>query len=130
MSVPSVAGRPVPEFGEVTIPMPPPQGFTADDLDRIPDLPPHTELIDGSLVLVSPQKLFHTLVLELLGDALKAHLPSGLRVAREFSVRLGERQRPEPDLTPVRADAFARLEQAWFPLKRWNSRSRSSRRSR
>ncbi|MFI9415012.1 hypothetical protein [Nocardia gamkensis] len=29
---------------------PPPGGFVAEDLDRLPDLPPHTELIDGSLV--------------------------------------------------------------------------------
>ncbi|WP_396992343.1 hypothetical protein [Nonomuraea phyllanthi] len=33
---------------------PPPGGFTAEDLDHIPDLPAHTELIDGSLVFVSP----------------------------------------------------------------------------
>jgi Uma2 family endonuclease len=116
MSVPAVAVRPDPEIdGAVLLPMPPQDGFTAEDLDRIPDLPPHTELIDGSLVLVSPQKLFHMLFLELLGDALKAQAPSGLRLAREFSVRLGERQRPEPDLMLVRADAFARLEQTWFP---------------
>lgn len=30
-------------------PVPPEGGWTADDLDRIPGLPPHTELIDGSL---------------------------------------------------------------------------------
>ncbi|MDQ0763417.1 hypothetical protein QFZ32_003538 [Streptomyces canus] len=36
-------------------PIPPPEGWTADDLDRIPGLPPHTELIDGSLVFMSPQ---------------------------------------------------------------------------
>nr|WP_242422140.1 Uma2 family endonuclease [Nocardiopsis sp. TSRI0078] len=60
--------------------------------------------------MASPRKL----VLELLGDALKAHAPSGLRTAREFSARLGGRQRPEPDLMLVRAEAFAKLEQAWF----------------
>jgi len=30
---------------------PPEDGWTAQDLDRIPDLPPHTELIDGILYL-------------------------------------------------------------------------------
>ncbi len=30
--------------------VPPEEGFHAEDLDRIPELPPHTELIDGSLV--------------------------------------------------------------------------------
>ncbi|WP_304455609.1 Uma2 family endonuclease [Nocardiopsis sp. YSL2] len=115
MSVPTVAERPVSEFGEVRLPMPPQEGFTADDLDRIPDLPPHTELIDGSLVLVSPQRLFHMLFLELLGDELKAHAPSGLRLGREFSVKLAERQRPEPDLMLVKRDAFKKLGQTWFP---------------
>jgi len=42
--------------------MPPPEGFTAEDLDRLADLPPHTELIDGSLVFVSPQASFHSVI--------------------------------------------------------------------
>ncbi|MFW6639674.1 Uma2 family endonuclease [Nocardiopsis algeriensis] len=97
--------------------MPPQDGYRAEDLDRIPDLPPHTELIDGSLVIVSPQKLFHMLVMELLAEGLKARAPGHLRLAREFSVRLGERQRPEPDLLLVRAEAFRQLEQTWFPAE-------------
>ncbi|GAA3868425.1 Uma2 family endonuclease [Streptomyces lacrimifluminis] len=40
-------------------PIPPPESWTADDVDRIPDLPKHTELLDGSLVFVSPQTRFH-----------------------------------------------------------------------
>lgn len=32
-------------------PVPPQDGYTVDDLFTLPDLPPHTELIDGSLVL-------------------------------------------------------------------------------
>lgn len=45
---------------------PPPEGFTSEDLDHFPDLPAHTELIDGSLVFVGPQKDFHTTMLDLL----------------------------------------------------------------
>lgn len=37
-------------------PVPPPQGWVAEDLDQLPDLPRHTELIDGSLVFVRPQR--------------------------------------------------------------------------
>jgi Uma2 family endonuclease len=107
MSVPSVAERPVSEFGEVTLPMPPREGFTADDLDRIPDLPPHTELIDGSLVLVSPQKRFHMRMLRLLELQMVMQAPEELSVEREMTVVLGERQRPEPDLMLVRARASA-----------------------
>jgi hypothetical protein len=40
-------------------PVPPRDGYTVDDLFTLPDLPPHTELIDGSLVFVSPQRDFH-----------------------------------------------------------------------
>lgn len=116
MSAPTVAEQQASEFdGHVVLPMPPQDGFTADDLDRIPDLPPHTELIDGNLVLVSPQKLFHMLVLKLLERELDQHVPDGLRVAREISVKLAKRQRPEPDLLLVRAEAFRELEQSWFP---------------
>lgn len=97
---------------------PPDQGFTADDLDRIPDLPPHTELIDGSLVLVSPQKLFHTLTLRLLEQSLARQVPAGTyRVRREMSVKIGARQRPEPDLIVVRADADVSMDQTWYPAE-------------
>jgi hypothetical protein len=40
-------------------PVPPADGYTVDDLFTLPGLPPHTELIDGSLVFVSPQRDFH-----------------------------------------------------------------------
>jgi Uma2 family endonuclease len=84
---------------------PPEGGFTADDLDRIPDLPPHTELIDGSLVFVSPQRSFHALAMYLLESGLRHQTPKDLRVRREMTVTLGKRNRPEPDLCIVRAEA-------------------------
>ncbi|WP_017595276.1 Uma2 family endonuclease [Nocardiopsis potens] len=82
--------------------LPPSQGFRADDLDRLPGLPPHTELIDGSLILVSPQSILHSLVIDLLVAGLRAEAPEGHRVRREISVVLDERQRPEPDAIVVR----------------------------
>ena len=42
-----------------------------DDLFTLPDLPPHTELIDGSLVFVSPQRIFHTFAIDLLVNGLR-----------------------------------------------------------
>lgn len=86
---------------------PPPGGFTADDLDRIPDLPPHTELIDGSLVFVSPPKSFHALAMYLLESQLRAQAPRELRVRREMTVVLNKRNRPEPDVSVVRARAVS-----------------------
>ncbi|GGQ26172.1 hypothetical protein GCM10010279_37710 [Streptomyces mutabilis] len=47
-------------------PRPPEGGWTADDLDEPPDLPPHTELTDGSLVFVSPQTNCNSRVIRLL----------------------------------------------------------------
>ncbi|SEQ65420.1 Uma2 family endonuclease [Streptomyces radiopugnans] len=85
-------------------PVPPPDGYTADDLDRIPDLPPHTELIDGSLVFVSPQKYFHSLAMFLLERGLHETVPGGLRVCREMAVVLDRRNRVEPDLSVLRAE--------------------------
>ena len=112
MSVPATDDPMV--FGtRVSIPLPPQGGFTAEDLDRIPGLPPHTELIDGSLVLVSPQRRFHMFVLKLLEQRLDAQIPQELRTYREMTVRIGERQRPEPDLMLIRAEERKALHNTW-----------------
>lgn len=94
---------------------PPKGGWTADDLDRLPNLPPHTELIDGSLVFVSPQTRFHTRAMRLLEHALLGHVPDGLVVDREMTVKLGKRDRPEPDVVVVHADASTDPKQTWYP---------------
>lgn len=95
-----MSAEPVPDWLR-----PPPGGFTADDLDQLPDLPPHTELIDGSLVFVSPQSKFHALVISYLEYRLRQLAPASLRVRREMTVTLGRHQRPEPDLVVVHAAA-------------------------
>lgn len=84
---------------------PPPEGYTAEDLDRLPDLPPHTELLDGSLIFVSPQNLFHMRTLRRLERALDAAVPEGREVWRGMTVTLDRRNRPEPDLLVVTAQA-------------------------
>ncbi|MFC5664585.1 Uma2 family endonuclease [Kitasatospora misakiensis] len=81
--------------------IPPAEGYTAEDLDRLPDLPPHTELLDGSLIFVSPQTLFHMRMLRKLERALEAAVPDGWQAWREMTIRLDARNRPEPDLTVV-----------------------------
>ncbi|MFE7468321.1 Uma2 family endonuclease [Streptomyces sp. NPDC057499] len=95
-------------------PVPPEGGWKADDLDRIPGLPPHTELIDGSLVFTSPQRKFHTRTMWLLEQALLVHLPPDLDVDREMTIRIDERNRPEPDLLVYRADADTGADQVWY----------------
>ncbi|RFU88695.1 Uma2 family endonuclease [Streptomyces triticagri] len=86
-------------------PVPPPNGYTVDDLFTLPDLPPHTELIDGSLVFVSPQRDFHTIMMDLLVDGLRRAAPEKLKVRREMAVVLDRRNVPEPDVSVVRAEA-------------------------
>ncbi len=94
-------------------PVPPPEGLTADDLDRIPDLPPHTELIDGSLVARSPQTAFHARTVRLLDNALLAQAPDYLDVDREMTVRLDSKNRPEPDVVVFTVEAVTGPDQTW-----------------
>ncbi|MET7775996.1 MULTISPECIES: Uma2 family endonuclease [Streptomyces] len=91
-------------------PIPPTEGWTADDLDRIPGLPPHTELIDGSLVFVSPQTAFHARCMRLLENSLLEQAPDHLDVMREMTIKLDMRNRPEPDVLvfPLEANTGAR----------------------
>ncbi|MEU8399104.1 Uma2 family endonuclease [Nonomuraea sp. NPDC048892] len=84
---------------------PPPQGFFAEDLDHLPDLPAHTELIDGSLVFVGPRNLFHHVVSRELRTALNHFLPADHEILGQMTVKLGARQRPEPDLIVLGPDA-------------------------
>jgi len=78
-------------------PVPPVDGYTVDDLFRL-DLPPHTELIDGSLVFVSPQRKVHALIIELLLFGLRRTVPEHLRVRREMTLVISKRNVLEPDL--------------------------------
>lgn len=89
---------------------PPTGGFTAGDFLRLPGLPPHTELIDGSLVFLGPQEKWHSRVINLLVAELDRQAPGGLRADREMTVRLAKRQAPEPDVVVVTSEAYERDE--------------------
>ncbi|WP_406296141.1 Uma2 family endonuclease [Embleya sp. NBC_00888] len=79
---------------------PNPGGWTADDMDSLsPDAPRHTELIDGALVfMMSPRRSFHGRVMGRLWQALDEQAPLGFVVEMEMAVKLGKRDRPEPDV--------------------------------
>lgn len=109
---------------EVQWPRPPAQGYVAEDLDRIADLPLHTQLIDGSLVVASPQREFHMLVVTLLENGLRRSCPAPLRVRREMTVTLSSSQRPEPDLLIVRARQ--RVAPSHVVFRRWRRIGRRS----
>ncbi|MFE0421636.1 Uma2 family endonuclease [Streptomyces sp. NPDC058953] len=95
-------------------PMPPPDGYTVDDLLTLPGLPPHTELIDGGLVLVSPQRYFHLAMIRLLEAGLLRTMPEHLWVVSEMTVVIDRRNGPEPDISVVRADALTSVDQTSF----------------
>ncbi|MCQ8829363.1 Uma2 family endonuclease [Streptomyces malaysiensis] len=102
------------QYGQCEWPRPPQGGWTADDLDRLPNLPPHTELIDGSLVLVSPQAAFHARVMKLLQIALANQAPVESEVLPEMSIRLDEKNQLEPDVLVTRAYEFLDAYQTWY----------------
>ncbi|MEV6730288.1 MULTISPECIES: Uma2 family endonuclease [unclassified Streptomyces] len=98
-------------------PIPPTVGWTADDLDLLPDLPPHTELIDGSLVFRSPQTLFHMRTVSFITYRLEALIPPGLEVIREFTIDIDRHNRPEPDVIVVDEAALQSMEQTRLPAE-------------
>ncbi|MFB7085460.1 Uma2 family endonuclease [Streptomyces sp. NPDC056296] len=97
-------------------PVPPMDGYTVDDLFTLPDLPPHTELIDGSLVFVSAQRDFHSVVIDLLVSELRRTAPRELRVRREMTVVIDRRNGPEPDVSVVHAEAVKNREQTYYKV--------------
>ncbi|MFH8629932.1 Uma2 family endonuclease [Streptomyces lydicus] len=81
------------------------EGWFAEDLDRLPEAPRHTELIDGALVFIlSPQRWWHS---RLVNHAHRRPHGAGTRharVGRDMTVKLDQRNRPEPDLLVTTAD--------------------------
>ncbi|WP_269853913.1 Uma2 family endonuclease [Streptomyces sp. RPT161] len=98
-------------------PEPPRDGYTVDDLFTLPDLPPHTELIDGSLVFVSPQRDFHALTVEVLLMGLRRTAPEHLRVRRDMTIVLSNRTAPEPDVLVLKAEAVTGRRQTRYEAK-------------
>lgn len=83
--------------------IPPPEGWTADDLDRLPvAAPAHIELLDGALIVAGPRRSFHARVTMRLGAAFDSAAPTGVMVETQMTVKLGRRQRPEPDVVVFR----------------------------
>lgn len=91
-----------------------PGPYTAEDLDRIPDLPPHTELIDGNLIFVSPQAFFHLLAINAISRALERTVPPHLFVADRMTVKLDAQNRVEPDVLVVDNEALGSIRQTGF----------------
>lgn len=91
--------------------------YTVDDLFALPDLGTRTELIDGSLVLPSPQTQFHSVMTDLLVGGLRRTVPEHLKVERQMTVVLDHHNAPQPDLSVVRAESATSLDQDRFEAK-------------
>ncbi|MFE6692332.1 Uma2 family endonuclease [Streptomyces sp. NPDC057743] len=77
-------------------------GWEADDLDHAPELPRHTELIDGALIfMMSPQRSWHARVVQNLAVLLEQQAPEEFEVDREMTIRIDKINRPEPDVLVV-----------------------------
>jgi Uma2 family endonuclease len=85
-----------------TLPITPPDGWTLDNLPA--DLPKHTELIRGVLVM-SPQKLWHQWVVDAFVWLIRQQAPADYDVIRETAVKRTVRSAPEPDILIVNARA-------------------------
>ena len=89
------------------------EGWFADDLDHLPEAPRHTELIDGALIfMMSPQRYWHAVVISALTSTLANHAPAGVHVVPEMTVRLDDRNRPEPDILATVAPID--INRTWF----------------
>ncbi len=89
-------------------------GYTVDDLFTLPDLPRHTELIDGSLVFASPQTNFHCTAVDLLMSGLRTSRPAEFKISRDMTVILDRRNGSEPDVSVIRAAAVTGRDQMSF----------------
>jgi Uma2 family endonuclease len=94
----------------------------AEDLDHLGtdgpygelDLLKRIELVDGTLVVMSPQSAWHRAVINLVVQALEAQSPPSLAVTSEMDVKLGPRQRPVPDVLVITAAAAADLTRTFY----------------
>ncbi|MFJ3249791.1 Uma2 family endonuclease [Streptomyces sp. NPDC086782] len=104
-----------PKAAQLAWPVPPEGGWTADDLDRLPNLPAHTQLIDASLVLPCPQSVFHERTMSFFGREFGSAAPPELEALCRFTVDIDRQNRPETDVAVVRSDALSSDDQTRVP---------------
>lgn len=84
---------------------PPPGGWTVDDLPAVAKATDRRfELLDGAIIVMSPQTVFHARVKRGLRDVLAAQVPGEMEVELEMAVQITRRSAPEPDVLIYRDD--------------------------
>lgn len=86
------------------LPLTPPDGWTLDNLP-LADLPKHTELIRGTLVM-SPQSVWHMCAVSTLMTLVEQPCPRRFMVQRRMAVKRSPRTAPEPDLSIIHAAVY------------------------
>lgn len=88
---------------EVVPVAPPPEGWTIEDLDALPDRDGvRYELVDGVPKVMTPARGRHQTATRRLANALEATAPSGWAVFEGVGVVLAPDQRPIPDAVVLR----------------------------
>ncbi|HMS75155.1 Uma2 family endonuclease [Gordonia sp. (in: high G+C Gram-positive bacteria)] len=91
----------------VALPVPPDDGFTADDLPRLMEtIDGPFELLDGDVVMMAPATFWHNQAVDILNSALAGQAPASVVVAREAGIRLGTSV-PIPDVLALTREAVA-----------------------
>lgn len=85
----------------------PPEGWTIDDLERLPASDIRYELVDGVPCVTPAPSSGHQFVAYRLHTILHLAAPDGLTVLEAVGVIVANDQRPIPDLVVVRALDFA-----------------------
>ncbi|HSA50124.1 MAG TPA: Uma2 family endonuclease [Yinghuangia sp.] len=84
---------------------PPHGGWTVDDLPAVARTTDRRfELLDGSIIVMSPQTVFHARVKRRLRDVLATQAPGGMDVELEMAVQITRKSAPEPDVLIYRDD--------------------------
>ncbi|MGQ0576810.1 MAG: Uma2 family endonuclease [Pseudonocardia sp.] len=81
---------------------PPPQGWTIEDVDALPDNGLRYELVDGVPRVMTPPKRKHQRAARRAANLLEDAAPAGLVVDEAVGVVLAPDQRPVPDLVVLR----------------------------
>lgn len=88
-----------------TQPEPAPRRWTREEFYRLADLGvfqgQRAELIEGEIMVLSPQNLPHASTVDRVAEVLRRHLPTGFWVRMQLPLNLGQQSDSEPDVSVV-----------------------------
>ncbi len=82
--------------------VPPPQGWTIADLERLPENGLRYELVDGVLTVMAPAQARHNHAQRRLANLLEEAAPAALHIVENIGIALANDQCPVPDVAVLR----------------------------